>query len=111
VPTVTGIVRDGQGLPAEAAAAVIAFPVEPQAWAAYGLTPRRIKSASTSSSGSFEMTTLPAGEYYLLAVPASQRLAWQDPEFLMRMAPAATRVRVQWGDTTAQDLRLQGQDR
>jgi hypothetical protein len=110
VPTLTGAVRDGQGATADSAV-VMAFPVEPESWAGYGFTPRRIKTTSTSNTGMFEFKTLPAGEYFLLAVPPSQRRAWQNPDYLRRMAATATRVRVDWGETTSQDLRLAGQNK
>jgi len=44
-------------------------------------------------------------------VPASQRTAWQDPAFLQRMSSIAARVRLSWGETTAQSLRLIGEAR
>ena len=50
---------------------------------------------------------MPAGEYYVVAVPAARRDAWRDPQFLEKLASVATRVTVGWGETKTQDLVLQ----
>jgi hypothetical protein len=110
VPTLSGIVQTERGVAAESVA-VIAFPVSPSGWTRYGLLPRSIKTAATSTTGTFEFKTLPAGDFYVVAVPASQRNAWQDPGFLQRMSAVGARVRLSWGETTTQALRLIGDAR
>ena len=100
-----GVVHDAQGALVESAG-VIAFPVDARQWTNYGFRPARIASASASSRGAFTFLTLPAGEYYLIAVDQSQLNAWQDPKFLEAAAPQATRIAVDWGETKAIDLTL-----
>ena len=104
VPTLSGTVRNLDA--ATKGTAVVAFPVEPDQWTNYGLTPVRIRSSSTTGQGAFHVTSLPAGEYYVLAVPATDAEAWQDPAFLKQAARVATRVSLKWGQTTTADLSL-----
>jgi hypothetical protein len=44
------------------------------------------------------MTFLSPGEYYLTAVSARYALEWEDPAFLERLVPGATRVTLAGGD-------------
>jgi hypothetical protein len=101
----SGTVRTSQGAATDAAA-VIAFPADPHQWTNYGFRPARIVSGLASSRGTFTLPSLPAGEYFLIAVGDSQLSAWQDPKFLEAAAPLATRVTLDWGDTKAIDLTL-----
>jgi hypothetical protein len=103
--TVSGVVRDRNATPTNAAA-VIAFPVEREQWSGYGFTPVRIKLADAGTGGAFTLTGMPAGEYYLVAVDSRQSDAWQDPKFLERAAGGASRVSLAWGDTKNVDLVL-----
>jgi hypothetical protein len=50
------------------------------------------------------MLSLPAGEYYVLAVSEPLPRTWQDPTFLAKAAGVATRVRLDWGGKHTQDL-------
>src|SRR5262249_20171923 len=104
VPRLSGALQDEDGRPATGAAA-IAFPVEKEQWTSYGLSPRRIKSTLADTVGRYEFATLPAGEYYVVAVDASERDAWQDPRFFEAAQSSAARVTLSWGQVTTQDLR------
>ena len=85
-------------------AIVIAFPVEREQWINYGLSPARLKGSPTSSSGTYRFQSLPAGEYYLVGVPADQGDVWQDPAKLAILAPSAARVTLAWGDVKTQTV-------
>jgi hypothetical protein len=98
LPEITGVLRATDA--AQSAAAVIAFPVERDQWRRYGFTPTRIKSVSIDPDGSFRLRGIPAGEYFVVAVDASQIDAWNDPAFLERAAAVAARVTIGWGETT-----------
>jgi hypothetical protein len=103
--SVSGMVRDGNSAPTSGAA-VIAFPIERERWSNYGFNPPRLTSVLTTSDGRYRVDGLPAGEYYLLAVPVSQERAWLDPEFLASHAALASRVRVDRSGATVANVTL-----
>jgi hypothetical protein len=107
VAVVSGQVQDGQGRPA-VGAAVIVFPVERRLWTDYGLRPTRIKSTSVSRTGGFRISPLPAGDYYVIAVPGAEIDAWQDADFFKNAELRASRVTLGWGETKTQDLVVGG---
>jgi len=102
---VSGTVRDDRGQGRPDAAAVI-FPVEPSRWAAMGLRPPHIKSAQATNTGAFRLQGLRAGDYFLIALPAEQVDAWQEPGFLAAAAPLATRIRLGQGETANVDVKV-----
>jgi hypothetical protein len=104
VITVTGVVRDEQGVTGDAA--VIAFPFERDQWTRYGFTPIRIKGVAVAGKAGYQIKGLPAGQYYVVAVDAAHVTAWQDPEFLDRAAAVATRVTLAWDETRTVDLNV-----
>jgi hypothetical protein len=104
LPTLTGSIRGDDA--ALKTSVVIAFPVEPDQWSNYGLTPDRIKTSRPSAAGTFRFSTLPEGDYYLFAAPGSEIDAWQDPAYLQQAAKLATRVSLKWGQTTNADVTL-----
>ncbi|MEI6245374.1 MAG: hypothetical protein WCQ64_10030, partial [Acidobacteriota bacterium] len=69
-------------------------------------SPPQIRSAFTAPDGSFRFETLSAGDYFVLAVDPSNRMAWLDPEFFARMMRFASRVDVGWGDTQSVNLSI-----
>jgi len=95
-----------QGQRGQAAATVIAFPVERARWTNFGLRPSRVQSARSSSAGTYRLQRLAAGEYYVIAVPMTDPAVWMTPEFFAAAAPNATRVSIAWGDTRAVDLQM-----
>lgn len=103
--SISGIVRDGV-TPLTSGAAVIAFPVDSEGWSNYGFNPRRLASVLTTSDGRYHVSGLPAGEYYLVAVPVSQEKAWLDPAFLAAHSSRASRVRLERSDATVANVRL-----
>jgi carboxypeptidase family protein len=84
--------------------AVIAFPAERQQWTNYGWRPPRFRTSRAGPSGAFQLTQLPAGEYFLVAVKPEQIDAWTDPQFLAAASIRATRVSLAWGDKKTLDL-------
>ena len=103
--SISGIVRDGVS-PLTSAAAVIAFPVEREGWANYGFNPTRLASVLTTSEGNYRIDGLPAGEYFLLAVPAAYERAWIDPAFLAQHATSAARVRIERPDAVVANFSI-----
>jgi hypothetical protein len=104
--TLNGVVRDRAGQ-VQDNAAVIYFPVEQAQWTNFGIQPSRLRSVASSTTGSFTLQSLPAGDYFLIAVDADQIDAWKDPAFLAAAARQATRISIDWGETKTQDLVLQ----
>jgi len=103
VPELSGSVRGTTAVPAESAMVVV-FPVERTLWQNTGLNPARMKSAAVSNTGTYRLTTLPAGDYLVAAIDRSNRNTWRDPEFLARLERVASRVTLAWGARAGQDL-------
>ena len=97
----TGLVNDTRpsGL-----SAVIAFPVERERWVNFGWEARRFRTTRAGSDGTYQLTGLPAGDYYVIAVDTSKVDAWVDPKFLVAAAPLATRISLDWGAKATQNL-------
>jgi hypothetical protein len=102
----SGAVRDTQGRTITSGAAVVCFPAEREQWSKYGLQPSRLRSATVSNAGLYQLPVLPAGDYLLIAVDDSLADGWKDPAFLAKAAGAADRVTLAWGETKSQDLKL-----
>jgi carboxypeptidase family protein len=105
VPSLTGTARDQVGT-GVADATVVVFPVEPDQWTNYGIVPVRIKSVRTSTAGEFRFRSLPAGDYFVVALSDTQATAWQDAGFFQRAQASSTRVTVAWGEKKTLDVRL-----
>jgi hypothetical protein len=86
-------------------AAVLIFPLDRQAWTNYGLSGRRVRSVRTSRSGCYSVHSIPAGDYYVVAIPEDRAADWQDPAFLESLTSAATRVTIGDGDQKLVGLR------
>lgn len=84
---------------------VIAFPADRALWASYGMSAPRFKAAPVKNDGSFSIPNIPAGDYLLVAVEASQSRRWQEPAFLEAASRVATRVTAEWGRTRTQALK------
>jgi hypothetical protein len=101
----SGVLRGGSGETA-AGGVAIAFPVEREQWSGYGLSSPRIRSAVADTGGEYRITTLPAGEYFVVAVSEDEMDGWQDPAFLDLAHAQAVRVSIGWGETKVQDVRV-----
>jgi carboxypeptidase family protein len=100
---ISGGVTDADGKPVKDYA-VVMFAQDRSRWVAafnrYGLTAR------SDSDGRFKATTLPAGEYYAIALDHSDAVEGQDPEFLESLTRLATPVSLAPGDKRTLDLKL-----
>jgi large repetitive protein len=103
--SISGVVRDGV-TPLTSGAAVIAFPVEREAWSNYGFNPPRLTSVLTTSDGKYRIDGLPAGEYFLVAVSAAYERAWIDPAFLAERVTSASRVRIERADSVVANFNM-----
>jgi hypothetical protein len=101
--SVTGEVTTPSGNP-DGKATVILFPQDSTLWADSGPSPRRLKTTRPRGDGSYSMS-VPAGDYYIVAVSDTGSYEWNDPQFLSAIAPSAIRITVNEGDAHAQALR------
>jgi hypothetical protein len=98
-----GTVRDARAQP-DGEATVFAFPYDPSEWTAYGPSPRRLRTARTSSAGTYAIDPLPPGDYYVIAL-ADEPSDWRDPSVLEMLSGSAMRVHVHADGKTTLDLR------
>ena len=85
---------------------VIVFPSDPQRWMDYGSGSRRVRSARATADGRFAISSLPPGDYYVVALPEQQADDWRDPKTLERLVAVATPVTILEGQHRTIDLRL-----
>ena len=85
---------------------MLVFPTEQAAWTGYGSTARRFSSVRADKEGKFRITNLPAGNYFVAAIPDKLASNWQDPKFLESLASDATRVTVRDADKISQTLKV-----
>ena len=94
---ISGTVTDVRGA-ADPDALVVVFPADTEVWREGIFQSRRVQRVLASSAGAFDMTFLAPGAYYLTAVSARYALEWEDPAFLERLLPGATRITLVDGD-------------
>jgi hypothetical protein len=82
---------------------VVVFPKDPELWLRNG---RRLKVTRPTSAGEFAFQDLPPGDYLLAALSDADGSAWQRPEFLEQVVPAAVAVTIGEGEKTRKDLRV-----
>jgi hypothetical protein len=100
-----GTVRNGAGT-SDPGASVIVFPADSQTWSAMWLSPRRFRRVRVEASGAFKISPLPAGSYFLVAVPDDAIGDWQDPSFLEALSRGAAPVTIAEGESKTLDLRI-----
>ena len=87
-------------------AAAIAFPEDAQLWSDFGLVSTWIRPSTGSSSGSFEIKGIRAGDYFVVGVDDQHMSLWADPVFLRQAVASATPITLNWGDDKALELKL-----
>ena len=101
----TGTIADDRGRSVPGAM-VIVFSTDRSRW--YPAS-RFMRRAVAGSDGRFAVAGLPFGSYYAATVarpPAGGDDAWQDPQFLESLMPAASTVTLSEGDKQVLNLRL-----
>jgi hypothetical protein len=84
---------------------VIIFPADTTLWRDGIVNNRRVRMVRATSAATFETSGLAPGEYYIAAVSARLVLDWQDPPFLDRVIPVATRFTLAAGEEKTLPLR------
>ena len=101
----SGISGSVQGAGADTAS-VIVFAADTQIWQTAGPSSRRFKNVRASSDGQFGISSLPPGDYYVIAVREEDAADWRDPAVLDVLARTATRVTILDGEHRTMDLQL-----
>jgi hypothetical protein len=86
-------------------AVVVVFPADQSAWSDYGQNARRVRSTHAARNGSYTITGLPAGDYYVASIHEDTTPQWQDPKVLEALASSASQVRLGDGDARTQDVK------
>lgn len=87
-------------------ASVIVFPTDQTAWVGYGSSARRLRNVRADKTGAYSVSNLPAGEYFVAAVPDKMAVDWQNPEFLGSLTTDAVRVRLSDGQKATQNVKV-----
>jgi len=103
--SITGSVTNDKGDP-QKEYTVVVFPQDEDKWNLP--TNRWTQSARPDQQGQFKVSDLPAGSYLAVAVEYVAQGEWNDPEWLRRNAPRATKVTLDEGATKTVDLKLAG---
>lgn len=103
VASLTGSVRAADGSISESAMVVI-FPALAANRVNAGLWSSRMTSTIPGNTGAYRFASLPAGDYLVAAIDRSRRSTWRDPEFLAVLERQARPVKLDWGQSLAQDL-------
>jgi hypothetical protein len=103
--TIRGTVTNPNGTPASNVS-VVCYPIDSQEWSNFGLNPDRIRIARTATNGAYQAPRLPAGDYFIVALPDDVADSWQEPGMLGRASSRATRVSLAWKDAKVVDLRV-----
>jgi hypothetical protein len=101
ISSVGGTVRDARGA-GVAATTVIVFPADAALWTPQS---RRIQTARTDQVGAYQVSSLPAGDYFVVAPDEVEQGEWFDPEFLDQAKEKAVRVTLGEGEQRTQDLK------
>jgi hypothetical protein len=100
---VSGTVRATTARP-DTTAAVMLFPSDPRQWLDFSVYPRAIREGRTDRAGAYAAGDLPAGEYFIVAVPQSA-VDWTRPGLLESLSRVATRLTLGEGEARTIDLR------
>ena len=103
----TGIARTSDGNP-DPETLVVVFPVESTTWSDFGLTPRRMRSARVSKTGSYTFEALPAGDYFVASIHEESYGQWQTPDVLEELARTAVQVKLGDGESKTLDVKTTG---
>ena len=84
-------------------AMVVVFPQDQRSWT-YGS--RFIRMARPNASGSYSISGLPAGDYFVVAERELMEGEWEDPLYLKAAAARAIRATLKRGESQSVDLKL-----
>jgi hypothetical protein len=100
---ISGIATGADGR-ADQDAAVIVFTTNRDAWTNFGQTPRRLRYVRVEPDGSYRVTALPQGEYFVAAIPDEQAGDWLNPARLEALTRVAVRLQLTDGEQKVQNV-------
>jgi hypothetical protein len=100
-----GTIVNAQGAP-HATSEVLVFPADSDTWMQGYFSSRRVRLTPGASSGTYAVTGLPPGDYFVAALDSGDTEEWQDAAFLERVRRSAIRVTLRDGEKTTQALRV-----
>ena len=89
----------------DSAALVLLFSTDSSHWRAYTPGARRMRSTRVSATGEFSFSSVPVGDYYLMAIADDDGSDWQDPDVLDALSRAAVRITINDGDQKTVTIR------
>jgi len=104
VSKLVGTVVDASGAP-DPHAVVMAFPADSDGWRRGEGSPRRLLRTPSTSSGAYALDSLPAGQYYVVAVADGAAGEWPAPGFVAALVAGATRVTIAEGEAKTVSLK------
>lgn len=100
--SISGTVRGADG--PDPTAIVLAYPIDSSIWSSSGALSRRMRTARAAKDGTYALTALAPGEYYVVAVQEDLVGEWQDPALLQALTRVARQIRVVEGERRTQDF-------
>jgi hypothetical protein len=101
ISNVSGLVTNGRGDTVKDHWTIV-FPRDRDKWA----SDRYIRTSRSDQDGRFRFAGLPATEYFVIAVDSLDPSQINDPDFLNRVEPRASRFSLNEGETKTLDLKL-----
>jgi hypothetical protein len=99
----SGVVRNAQGQ-ADPGATVLWFTTDRSHWINHGISSRKLRSLRANEDGTFRVRGIPAGEYFLAALPDEETADWQNPSVLERISRRAARLSIADGEKRTQTI-------
>ena len=82
---------------------VLVFPTDKSYWIPNA---RRVKTVRAADNGTFLITGLPAGEYFLCAAVEIDRQLMYEPEYLQQLIPLSLKITLAEGEKKVQSLQI-----
>ena len=104
ISSITGTVRDMNGK-TSSSPTVAVFPTDKTLWRLPGMASRRVQTAAPARDGRYTFRSLPAGDYYVVAVD-SPSADFSDSNVLNALISSAQKITLGEGESRTQDLRM-----
>lgn len=101
--TLSGATRDENGKP-QPHAPIYIFPKDKTLWTDFGPWPSRIRQVQASRAARWQVTGLPAGDYYVASTWASIPQAWMQEAVFDRLARLASPISIAYTESRTLDL-------